>query len=345
MMLIRSVRDDDLEGILQLSALAKTGLTTLPHDKKILKSRVDSAVQAFNNPVDKPGGETYLFVMEDSSSKEIVGICGIVSKIGGFEPSWTYEIKSMTNESTSLGVKKEIKYLQLKQDHNGPSEIGTLFLSPSARKSYYGRLLSLSRFMFMGQYATAFEEEVIAEMRGVISEDDKTVFWEALGKHFFDIEFHKADLMVMKDKKFIEELMPKHPIYIPLLPLEAQLVIAQVHPNTRPALRLLEQEGFKFNGEIDIFEAGPVVSTKVQDIRCVRESRICNYQTLNGEPEQDRRYLITNIRSPLDFKVTASSLNWEGDHCVALPSKVIDLLQLNEKDQVRVAPLRAEVKQ
>ena len=50
--------------------------------------------------------------------------------------------------------------------------------------------------------------------------------------------------------------MPVHPIYVPLLPKDAQDVIAQVHESTKNALKLLERENFSFQNEVDIFEAG-----------------------------------------------------------------------------------------
>ena len=86
------------------------------------------------------------------------------------------------------------------------------------------------------------------------------------------MEFQQADRLSMKNKHFIAESMPTHPIYVPLLPKKAQEVIGKVHPNTEPALKLLESEGFAFNQEVDIFEAGPVVSCDKSEIRCVKES-------------------------------------------------------------------------
>ena len=77
----------------------------------------------------------------------------------------------------------------------------------------------------------------------------------------------------MKDKRFIAELMPHHPIYIVLLDPEAQKVIGEVHPATRPALRMLEEEGLQFNGMVDIFEGGPILSSPVEKVRTVRESK------------------------------------------------------------------------
>ena len=55
---------------------------------------------------------------------------------------------------------------------------------------------------------------------------------------------------------FIAELMPKHSIYIHLLPESAQQVIGEVHQNTAPAKRMLENEGFRYENYVDIFDAG-----------------------------------------------------------------------------------------
>ena len=74
----------------------------------------------------------------------------------------------------------------------------------------------------------------------------------------------------MVNKKFIADLMPRHPIYVTLLPAEAQRVIGQVHESSKPALKNLEAEGFRFNGMVDIFDAGPCVGCARDQIRTVR---------------------------------------------------------------------------
>ncbi|MCV5888920.1 arginine N-succinyltransferase, partial [Escherichia coli] len=65
---------------------------------------------------------------------------------------------------------------------------------------------------------------------------------------------------------------PKLPIYINLLSQEAQAVIGQVHDNTRPALKLLEREGFTNRGYVDIFDGGPTVECDLRNIESVRHS-------------------------------------------------------------------------
>ena len=47
-----------------------------------------------------PGGESYLFVMEDSESKKVIGACGIVSKVGGFQPFYGYRIETRSSRAS-----------------------------------------------------------------------------------------------------------------------------------------------------------------------------------------------------------------------------------------------------
>ena len=96
--------------------------------------------------VDNPEGESYLFVMEDDN--EIVGICGIISKVGGFEPFYTYVTDKEVHENKELNIKTSNDVLRLDKKHSNSTEIGTLYLLPKARKGN-GKLLSYSRFLFM----------------------------------------------------------------------------------------------------------------------------------------------------------------------------------------------------
>src|SRR3954463_12629032 len=111
MVLIRPVAISDLDGLLALASLAGVGLTTLPKDRDLLAKRITKSVASLQKFADRPGGETYLFVMEDHANSapstpvsersedpdhlhapRLIGACGIVSKVGGFEPFYGYRI-------------------------------------------------------------------------------------------------------------------------------------------------------------------------------------------------------------------------------------------------------------
>ena len=344
MLVIRPVQLSDLDELYELSALAGSGLTTLPHDRRVLERRVKSSILCFENMAEKPEGEDYVFVMEDLKTKKVVGISAIFSKVGGFEPFYTYQIKTMTIESKALGVKKKIKYLKLLSKHNGPTEIGTLFIHPDYRKGGLGRFLSLSRFLFLAQYPQCFEETVLAEMRGLFDKDGHSPFWEDFARHFFDVEFEKADLMVMQDKSFIEDLMPKHPIYIPLLSKQAQAAIGCVHPNSAPAKHLLESEGFAFNNQIDIFEAGPVLSCKTKNIRTVRESKLALIAGIQDLDIESAEYLVIPTRSMREYRAVKTHAGMNDDGTLIIPSDAARVLKVAVGDSVRYVPLKSPKK-
>jgi arginine N-succinyltransferase len=308
MYIVRPIKRGDLDQLYALAKLAKAGLTTLPTDKKLLKARINESIKGFSKKVKTPRGETYFFVMEDTKAKKLVGTCAIISKVGVREPFYTYEIKKAYSESKTLKVKRVIQYLKLKIIRNGPSEIGTLFLIPSAREKNGGRLLALSRYLFMAQYRGRFTDKVFAELRGVIDENDHSPFWNAVCRHFFKVAFKKADLMVMQDKSFIAELIPKHPIYIPILPESVQKIIGGVHQSTVPALKLLQQEGFDYVPEIDIFEAGPTLSAKINNIRTVKKSKTAKVMAIVDSIELGENYLIANVTTLNAFKVTHDNI-------------------------------------
>ena len=331
-MIVRSVRPDDLDPLFELIQKSEFGLTTLKVSKDVLATRIEESVFAFSRKSTQRGGHPYVFVMEDSESQEIVGTCAIYSKVGGFEPFYSYEIKTSVHSSEDLGVHKEIATLHLREEHNGPTEIGSLFLSPTFWGQGHGGLLSMSRFLFMAQFPNLFEEEVIAEMRGVVDSDGKSPLWAALGSYFFQMEFPKAETLTSKSKKFIAELMPRHPIYIPLLPEDAQEVIGKVHDFTKPALAMLEKEGFEFRQLVDIFDGGPSVHCALSEIQTVRTSQVANVAAVQDVADDVPKYLLSNCS--MDFRCCKGSAIVEGQSVTLSPS-VARNLSVKVGDSIR----------
>src|SRR5881394_1181145 len=147
MLVIRPISLEDLAALYEMANRAGYGLTSLPRDRELLQNRIVESQESFARIGQKPRGEHYLFVLEDLTTGKAVGTCGIVAKVGGFEPFYAYKVETAIVESDVLNVRKEMKCLKLVTDHNGPCEIGTLFLAPEYRKDNNGRLLSLVRFL------------------------------------------------------------------------------------------------------------------------------------------------------------------------------------------------------
>jgi len=340
MKIIRPVAATDLDNLMELAGQTSFGLTTLPRDADYLRQRITESEEGFIRLGDsRPRGEAYLLVLEDTDTNRVLGTAGIVSKVGGFDPFWAYRIETSVHESDDLGIRKEIQTLHLVKDHDGPCEIGSMFLHPDARGRGVGRTLSLARFLFIAEYPQSFDETVIAEMRGVIDDRGHSDFWDAVGKHFFEIDFPKADYLSILNKRFIADLMPHHPIYIPLLPPVAQAVIGQVHEKTAPALQILKQEGFAFTGMVDIFEAGPIVSCLRDQLRLVRTSQqmpvISCTENNDGPPD----HLVATSGENRPFRCCGTPLTLTPTG-VGLPEETAAVLDVSTGDLVRIGRLR-----
>ncbi|MCB9546645.1 MAG: arginine N-succinyltransferase [Myxococcales bacterium] len=339
MLRIRPVALTDLQALLTLAHAASIGLTTLPRDEELLRQRIEASVHALRPGVRRPAGETYLFVLEDLLTGGVVGCAGIQARVGGFEPFYTYEIRTTRKSSKELGFSKDVRSLHLVADHKGPTEIGTLFLHAGGRGRGAGRLLSLARFAFMAGFPERFDAEVIAEMRGVVDDHGRSPFWEAIGRHFFELDFAHADALSAADKQFIADLMPAHPIYIPMLPASAQAIIGEVHPETRPALRLLRQEGFADGGRVDIFDAGPLVRAERAAIRTIADARVGPLAAVLPAGEAEGPFIVSNDR--LAFRACLGVVEVDEDGGVRVPRDVALALELRLGDPVRYAAARA----
>lgn len=340
MMLFRSARDSDLEGIHQLAKKSGIGLTTLPKNKSLLKERLHWSVSSFNKNVESPGNEYYLFVLEDPITNKIAGTSAIEAKTGFETPFYSYKVSKRTRICHSLNIRSDYEVLSLVNDNQGRTEMCTLFLAPEYRHNHNGLLLSKSRFLFMADHFPRFADIVIAEMRGISDENGISPFWENVGKHFFHMAFVDADqLTISTNKQFIADLMPRNPIYVKLLSEAAQQVIGKPHQSTIPALNILLNEGFRYNNYIDIFDAGPTIEAPITDIRTIQQSRIVTVTSISDEVSS-KQYMLSN--SQLNFRATIdfALLNKSDKSCI-ISKRTANLLEIQCGDMIRISPLKA----
>lgn len=338
MHVFRPIAETDLPALVALARSIQGGLTTLPADETFLEDRIDESLRAFSPRVKKAGGEYYLFVLEDTETGALVGTSGIAARVGGFEPFYSYEILTERFAHQPLSIARDLGVLNLKQVHRGPTEIGALYVRPDCRRGGLGRLLSLARFLFIGAYPKRFDTTVIAELRGYIDQTGKSPFWEAVGRHFYGPDFFAADQLAgLGNKQFIADLMPRHPIYIPLLSPEVQAVIGKVHYETQPALALLQTEGFQETREVDIFDAGPQIRAVASSIRTIRESRRGTVRELLPGLPASPRFILATPR--LDFRAVIGGVIERGTDLL-IEASAAEALRLQTNDTLLIVPLK-----
>jgi len=321
---VRAVRIEDLDALHQLVQSATRGLTSLQLDRARLLDRVEQSVFAFSRSGQSPRGEPYVLVLVNDETGELVGTSTIYAKTGGYQPFYAYRIVESEHYSEMLGVQAHRVRLELERIHDGPTEIGSLFLRGKYRGEGRGRWLSLSRFALFAMLPHRFGDRVIAEMRGKANPDGSVPFWDAVAGRFIPTDFATVDTMSTVSKQFIEEMMPQHPIYLDLLSEQIRAGIGKVHVHdeTRPAIAMLKGEGFTETDMVDIFDAGPVISCETKKIKAVQRCR----EVVVGD-------VTESIAAPTEKMIVASS---SGGFTCVLADVVIaeDELTLSAGDAV-----------
>ena len=271
---VRPATGDDYKAIYQMAKLTGGGFTNLPPDRATLVSKLERSDKSFSRKQNSQAADLYVFVLEDPKSGKIRGTCQVFGQVGVIQPFYSYHISTLTQTSPELGKTFRNQRLSLTTDLEGCSEVGGLFLHPEMRAAGLGGLLARSRYLFMKLHRARFGDRTLAELRGVMDEAGHAPFWDALAGKFFGMSFPEADeFNAVHGTQFIADLMPRSPIYLALLTEEAKAVIGQPHPSGRAALRMLEHEGFLFDRYVDIFDGGPTVTARTDDIRTIREGR------------------------------------------------------------------------
>ncbi len=272
---MRAARPDDLAALYQMAKGTGGGFTNLPADRASLKTKLERAAACFARTEDRLDDDVFLFILEDAASGQAKGTCQIFAKIGSALPFYSYRLSTMTQVSKELNRTFRAELLTLSTDLDGSSEVGGLWLHPAERSAGAGALLARGRYLFMKQHRSRFAERTIAELRGAHDDTGGSPFWDSLAGRFFGMSFREADdFNAVRGNQFIADLMPKHPIYTAMLPEAALAAIGQPHKTGLAAMRMLEKEGFAYEGYIDIFDGGPTMAAATDSI-----ATICHAQS------------------------------------------------------------------
>lgn len=303
--LIRPANMDDLQPIYEMAKRTGGGFTNLPPDRKALLQKLERSAAGFDRVGDDVADDLYVFVLQNTVTGEVRGTCQIFGKVGQRWPFYSYRIGALTQHSVELERTFRADILNLSTDLEGTTEVGGLFLHPGERAGGLGMLIARSRYLFIRNHRERFADRTIAELRGVIDEAGGSPFWDGVAGRFFGMSFQEADEFNAKfGNQFIADLMPKHPVYIAMLPDSAKTVIGVPHPSGRAAMRMLENEGFAWENYVDIFDGGPTMTARTDQIRSIREARDVSIGEVSdtiGEHKGGEKMLVTLGRLH-DFK-------------------------------------------
>lgn len=334
--IVRSVQRDDLQQLLELAK--QFTLLNLPAERKVIEAKIDRSVASFAGELPRSEAE-YLFVLEDTDMPMIAGSAMILAK-SGTPKSPNYSFKTLKKErfSRELGVGFIHQILRLNINTNGPTEVGGLIVDRGYRRrpEKLGRLISLSRFVYIGMQPDRFESDLHAEMAPPLTDEGRSEFWEALGRRFTGMPYKEADMISSENNGFIQSLFPEEDIYLCLLDSKARLVMGRVGEETQAALHLLERIGFKYKDEIDPFDGGPHLGCPAKE--CTLIKNLKKIKARRGATATFEKFALLGLLRDGEYVGTMSPFSVSESE-LYLPEKTWVTLNLSEGEELYLTPL------
>ena len=329
---LRAARAGDLEPLYEMAKLTGGGFTNLPPDRKALEAKLERAAAGFARVEDELADDQLVLVLENGETGAVRGTCQLFTQVGQQWPFYSYRMTTLTQHSQELDRTVRAEMLSLTTDLEGSSEVGGLFLHPSERAGGLGLLLARSRYLYIAMHRARFADRILAELRGIIDDRGGSPFWDGVAGRFFGMSFQEADYFnAINGNQFIADLMPKHPVYIAMLDEDARSVIGLPHPTGRAAMRMLENEGFAYEGYVDIFDGGPSMLARTDNVRTIREAqgrKIGGCDLAEGE----KALLATGQLA--DFRACYGIRHIGEDDTLAIDAQAADNLDVRAGDMV-----------
>lgn len=268
--LVRPVAPEDADGLKRIAADALPSVSTIPRTHAAIARAIERSVTSFAETVDVPGDEYYMLVLEDGDGR-LCGLAAVAATAGADGTFFAFRNDVIHQVSRDLGVSNSIHALTLCSDLTGYSQLLSFYVADPARSRYTAELLSRARLLLAVTAPERFSERFTVSLAGMTDAQRCSHFWDALGRQFFGMDYLAAEKAVegARNRTLIVELMPHYPVYVPLLPGEAQAVMGQLHPEAVLPFEILTREGFEADQYIDIFDGGPILQARRTGLRTV----------------------------------------------------------------------------
>ncbi|MDH1007102.1 arginine/ornithine succinyltransferase subunit alpha [Pseudomonas nicosulfuronedens] len=338
MLVMRPAQVADLQQVQRLAADSPVGVTSLPDDAERLREKILASEASFTAEVSFNGEESYFFVLEDSETGRLVGCSAIVASAGFSEPFYSFRNETFVHASRELKIHNKIHVLSLCHDLTGNSLLTSFYVERDLVNTPIAELNSRGRLLFMASHPERFADAVVVEIVGYSDDQGQSPFWNAIGRNFFDLDYTEAEkLSGLKSRTFLAELMPHYPIYVPLLPDDAQEAMGQVHPRAQITFDILMRDGFESDNYVDIFDGGPALHARTSSIRSIAQSRQVPVRIGEGG-KGNRGYLVTNGQLQ-DFRAVVAELDWVPGKPVTLNQETAEALGIGEGASVRLVAI------
>lgn len=336
MYVVRPVELADIAALESLAAVTMPGVHTLPKTREKIAQAVERSIASFSAQVDIPSEESYLFVLESLDERKICGTAAIFASAGSNGTYFSFRNDVIQQVSRDLNISHSVHALTLCSELTAYSQLSSFYVDDQLHQRPEAALLSRSRLLYALQAPQRFGDRFFVPLAGVTDDKGGSPFWDALGRKFFQMDFLDAERTIggARNRTLIVELMPHYPVYVPLLPGDAQAVMGQIHPSGELAFNLLTAEGFEADEYIDIFDGGPILQAHKHALRTFTSSLTLRVADAVGTRGGDAMYAVATGADQNFRAVTIRSPALEEVNAVALSADVQEILNVSPGDTV-----------
>ena len=134
MIIIRPVKQQDIDLFSEFSFESLLGMTNLPRNREKLLEKIIHSEKCFSHEIKKSGDEEYTFVLEDLTTGRIGGTSGILAN-SAHSFQYCYRIKTISTNTKNTSSPKDSKILKIELKRFNASEICSVDLETTYRNS------------------------------------------------------------------------------------------------------------------------------------------------------------------------------------------------------------------
>ena len=336
MYVVRPVELADVDALESLAAVMTPGVHTLPRTREAIAAFVERSIASFAAQVDIPSEESYQFVLEDTRSGEVVGTAAVHASAGSNGTYFAFRNDVIQQVSRDLNICHSVHALTLCSELTACSQLAGFHLRDHEGAGIEAALLSRARLLYAVLAPHRFGDRFFVPLAGVTDAEGQSPFWNALGRKFFKMDFLDAERVIggARNRTLIVELMPHYPVYVPLLPGDAQAAMGQIHPSGQRAFNLLTEEGFEADEYVDIFDGGPILAAHRLSLRSFSGAQQRRVENASSEPGENLVNYAVATNAERFRAITVACPPVETSDVVCLPADAREALGVTAGDSV-----------
>ncbi|MFH0996511.1 MAG: arginine N-succinyltransferase [Pseudomonadota bacterium] len=334
---VRNADFTDLESLYRLAQQAS--LISLPPDPETLMNILRKSHESFSNRIDPENAE-YVFVLEDTTTREIIGESLVYAQYASSEhPYYYFSIIEKTFTDVELGKTITHPVLRLEAERSPFSLTGGLILDRryQGHPEKLGSLIALTRFVYMGMFPERFHKQVLSEVVAPLDENGGNPFWDAVGNKLTGLSFEEfLSLNRRKKTTFIGNLFPSDDIYLCFLAPDLWPSRERVRKGVGHFARhIIETAGFHYLDRAHL-HGGPILGAGLANIKVIKRGAFYRTDRFKDSSLPIEAYLGLMKNNRFFGGKYPCAIE---SQTVFLPEFVFSLLELKKGAEIYVSPV------